>query len=249
MTKDPRRFYVYCYIRSKDSINGPKYSPYYVGKGTGKRTITNRGRSVQTPKDRSLIVYIQEGLTEDEAYSLETYCIGLYGRIDLGTGILRNMSAGGRGAPDVIFSKERRRKISAIHKGAKRSDSHKQILIEARQREGRWKGEKNPKFGGDAVRGELNPMWGKQHSEETRQKIGAKNAVHYGTVEGRLANKLKAQKYLYELIDPAGEVYMTDNLWEFSLQYDLKNSSLHNVVHGKARHHKGWTGKIVQSLR
>jgi hypothetical protein len=34
-----------------------------------------------------------------------------------------------------------------------------------------------------------------------------------------------------------------------SLQYDLKNSSLHNVVHGKARHHKGWTGKIVQSLR
>jgi hypothetical protein len=80
LTKDPRRFYVYCYIRSKDSI------------------------------------------------------------IDLGTGILRNMSAGGRGAPDVIFSKERRRKISAIHKGAKRSDSHKQILREARQREGPMEG-------------------------------------------------------------------------------------------------------------
>jgi hypothetical protein len=179
---------------------------------------------------------MQEGLTEEEAFALERYCIAMYGRVNDGTGILHNRCDGGEGAAGMIVPPERRVQMAAVAK-------------EARQREGRWKGEGNPKFGGDAVRGELNPMWGKEHSEETRKKIGAKNAVHYGTVEGRLANKLKAQKYLYELIDPVGEIHMTDNLWEFSSQYDLKNSSLHNVVHGKARHHKGWTGKIVQSLR
>jgi hypothetical protein len=248
MTKDPRRFYVYCYLRSKDSANGPKYSPYYIGKGSGNRVITNKGRCIQTPKDRSFIAYVQEGLTEDEAYCLEAYCIALYGRVDLGTGILRNMSAGGRGAPEVIFSKERRKKISATHKGKKKSAKQRQFLRELRQKEGRWKGEGNPKFGGDAVRGELNPMWGKEHSGETREKISRRNKAFYNTPEGRRINKLRAQKYLYELIDPDGEVYITDNLWDFSKQYDLTNSSLNKVVNGKAAHHRGWTGRIVERL-
>jgi hypothetical protein len=248
MTKDPRRFYVYCYLRSKDSEHGPKYSPYYIGKGTGNRVINNKGRSVQTPKDRSFIAYVQEGLTDDEAYSLEAYCVALYGRINEGTGILRNIAAGGRGAPEVIFSKERRKKMSSIHKGRKKSVKHRQLLREARQREGRWKGEKNPKFGGDAVRGELNPMWGKEHSGETRQKISTRNKAFYNTPKGKRINKNRALKYLYELIDPAGEVYITDNLWDFSKQYGLTNSSLHKAVTGKALHHKGWTGKIVERL-
>ena len=236
MTKDLRRFYVYAYLRCKDSARAPKYSPYYIGKGNGYRYLSKQGRTVPIPNDRAFIVFMQEGLTEEEAFALERYCIAMYGRVNDGTGILHNRCDGGEGAAGMIVPPERRVQMAAVAK-------------EARQREGRWKGEGNPKFGGDAVRGELNPMWGKEHSEETRKKIGAKNAVHYGTVEGRLANKLKAQKYLYELIDPVGEIHMTDNLWEFSSQYDLKNSSLHNVVHGKARHHKGWTGKIVQSLR
>lgn len=233
--KDPRRFYVYAYLRGKDSANGLQYSPYYVGKGSGNRAFVNR-RTISAPKDKSLIVFIQEGLTEQEAFALERYCIAMYGRISQNTGILHNRCDGGEGTSGAIVPLERRMQMAAISR-------------EARQREGRWKGKGNPKFGGDAMRGELNPMWGRQHSEETRRKISSRIAAHYGTEEGRLANKLKAQKYFYELIDPNGEVYITDNLWEFSLQYGLANSSLSKAVHGKAKQHKGWTGKIMEALR
>lgn len=233
MTKDPRRFYVYAFLRSKDSAHGTKYSPYYIGKGNGHRAFAKKGRTAPVPKDKSFIVFIQEGLTEDEAFALERYCIKMYGRIDIGTGMLRNLCDGGEGSSGMIVPLERRAQMS-------------QVAKEVAERDRRWKGENNPKFGGDAVRGPLNPMWGRQHSEETRKKIGAKAKVFYNTPEGRLANKLKAQKYLYELIDPDGEVYVTENLWEFSKQYNLTNASLNNVVHGKAAHHKGWTGRILE---
>lgn len=236
MTKDPRRFYVYAFLRSKDSAHGSKYSPYYIGKGNGHRAFAKKGRTAPVPKDRSFIVFIQEGLTEEEAFALECYCINMYGRIDIGTGILRNLCDGGEGASGMIVSEEHRARLGAMAK----------ITAE---RDQRWKGENNPKFGGDTLRGELNPMWGRQHSKETKTKIGAKAKVFYNTPEGKLANKLKAQKYLYELIDPMGKVYVTENLWEFSKQYNLTNGSLNKVVHGKAAHHKGWTGRILEKLQ
>ena len=232
MTKDPRRFYVYAYLRSKDSERGVKYSPYYIGKGCGNRCWSNKGRSVPTPKDRAFIVFIQEGLAEEEAFALERYCIAMYGRVDHGMGVLHNRCDGGEGTSGIIVPPERRVQLK-----------------EARQREGRWKGKGNPKFGGDAVRGELNPMWGKEHSEGTRQKIAERRRQYSQTPEGKIMNKLKSQLYLYELIDPDGEVYVTDHLFDFAKQYNLTNGSLNKVIHGKQRQHKGWTGRILEHLK
>ena len=236
MTKDPRRFYVYAYLRSKDSERGVKYSPYYIGKGNGYRYLSKQGRTVPVPNDRAFIVFMQEGLTEEEAFALERYCIAMYGRVNDGTGILHNRCDGGEGSTGMIVPPERRVQMAAVAK-------------EARQREGRWKGKGNPKFGGDAVRGELNPMWGKEHSEETRQKIAERRRNYSQTPEGKVMNKLKSQLYLYELIDPNGEVYVTENLFDFAKQYQLTNSSLNKVIHGKQAHHKGWKGKIIERLR
>jgi hypothetical protein len=235
VTKDPRRFYVYAYLRSKDSERGIKYSPYYIGKGCGYRCLSKTRRTAPTPKDRAFIVFIQECLAEEEAFSLERYCIAMYGRVDDGTGILHNRCDGGEGSSGMIVPPERRVQMAAVAK-------------EARQREGRWKGEGNPKFGGDAVRGELNPMWGRQHSEGTRQKIAERSKQYSQTPKGRAMNRLKAQRYLYELIDPDGEVYVTDNLFNFAKQYNLINSSLNKVAHGKQCTHKGWTVGIVERL-
>ena len=232
MTKDPRRFYVYAYLRSKDSERGVKYSPYYIGKGSGDRCWSNKGRTVPTPKDRAFIVFIQEGLAEEEAFALERYCIAMYGRVDHGMGVLHNRCDGGEGTSGIIVPPERRAQLK-----------------EARQREGRWKGEGNPKFGGDAVRGELNPMWGRRHSEGTRQKIAERAKQYSQTPEGKIMNKLKSQLYLYELIDPDGEVYVTENLFDFAKQYNLTNCSLNKVVHGKQGQHKGWTGRILERLK
>jgi hypothetical protein len=234
--QDLNRFYVYAYLRSKDSEHGKRLTPYYIGKGNGYRAFSRQRRTTPVPKDKAFIVFIQEGLTEKEAFALEKYCIALYGRLDQGKGILRNLCDGGEGSSGMIVSAERRERMAKDSK-------------DARTREGRWRGDKNPKAGGDPVRGDKNPMWGKNHSGTTKSKIGERQRAYRATPEGKIMGKLKGQKYLYELIDPDGEVYVTENLFDFSKQYGLTNASMNKVVNGKSAHHKGWTGRIVEKLR
>lgn len=93
---EDRKFYVYAFLRSVDSIVAPKFTPYYIGKGKGNRAFSRR-RVIARPRNEEYIVFIQENLTEAEAYRLEEYCVSLYGRINNGTGILRNLINGGQG--------------------------------------------------------------------------------------------------------------------------------------------------------
>lgn len=83
--------------------------PRYVGKGNGDRWLIHGRRSTQNKlKDnvlkRTLAVLgeiprvkIHEGLTETGAYSIEVELIKTIGRLDLGTGPLTNLTAGGEG--------------------------------------------------------------------------------------------------------------------------------------------------------
>jgi hypothetical protein len=245
MSKDERRFYVYAYLRSKDSEIGPKLSPYYIGKGQLNRCYGRSGRPVARPKDSSFIVTIQEGLTEDEAFSLESYCINLYGRLDIGTGILHNRTNGGEGRSGYVASEETRRKMS-------RKGPANPLWGRTGKDSARWGKKHTPETRrkiSESNKGENNPNWGKTRSPETCRRIS----------EGQLGNRrgestkqkisLSKAKYLYELTDPDGEVYITDNLFSFSEQYELTNAALHLVVNGKQRQHKGWTGKIVEKLK
>jgi hypothetical protein len=110
-------YYVYVYLRSKASPHGKAGSPYYVGKGKGKRAFVVKRRGAPRPKDSSYIAFIQEGLTEQEALSLEQYCIALYGRVDNGTGCLRNLTDGGEGVSGMSFSDETKARLSVAHTG------------------------------------------------------------------------------------------------------------------------------------
>jgi hypothetical protein len=76
-------FYVYSYLRED-------FSPYYIGKGSGKRAYTKGPKEVKPPKDKTRVKIIKEGLTEQEAFELEKLYILMFGRKDLKTGILRN---------------------------------------------------------------------------------------------------------------------------------------------------------------
>lgn len=231
--QDPRRFYTYAFLRSKDSERGKKGSPYYIGKGSHQRAWTCKGRPAKKPADDRLIVMLRTGLTEDEAFQWEIFYIKHYGRLDLGTGILRNKTDGGQGASGIVIPERAR-----------------QIHRENRQREGRWKGSRNPKAGGDTVRGEKNPMWGRNHAPEAREKMSkTRKQRNQESPERLMVYKQSAQKYLYELIDPSGEVYIAENLFDFSKQHGLSNANLNKVVRGKARHHKGWTGRIIEKLK
>ena len=99
--------YVYAYLREDGT-------PYYIGKGIANRF--KEKHNVPIPPDHC-IEFIETQLTDQEAIQLEIELIAKYGRKDLGTGILRNMTNGGDGVAGRIFTKETRAKISLANKG------------------------------------------------------------------------------------------------------------------------------------
>jgi hypothetical protein len=253
MKKDERRFYVYLWLRSKDSDCAPKFSPYYVGKGCGKRAFEKRGRNIPAPKDNNYIVFVQEGLTEAEAFSLEIYCIQLYGRMDLGTGILRNLTNGGEGGSGIVISEETRRKQSEARLGEKNprwGKSHTQEARDkmARARKGTRHTQETRKKVSLSLIGNKRGL-GRKLTEETKRKMSQSRVGKIHTQKTKNQITHANLTHLYELIDPQGEVYVTDNLSWFSRQHKLHQSGLQQVVNGKRNHHKGWTGRILEKLK
>jgi hypothetical protein len=96
-------FYTYAYLREDGS-------PYYIGKGSGKRlTAKHNGRKrtvIGLPSTEDRIIILKNNLTEDDAFKHEKYMISVFGRKDLGTGILQNRTEGGEGASGHKKSEE-----------------------------------------------------------------------------------------------------------------------------------------------
>jgi hypothetical protein len=115
-------YYVYQYLRSKDSDIAPAGTPYYIGKGKQQRAWDSK-HTISLPSDKSLIVLVAEQLTESEAFELEKLLIEQWGRVDIGTGILRNKTNGGEGSSGLVRSKESNEKTSKSLTGRKRGRS------------------------------------------------------------------------------------------------------------------------------
>ena len=91
-------FYVYAYIRNKDSQTAKAGTPYYIGKGCGNRAWKHcKNDSIHPPIDSTKIIILENNLTELGAFALERRLIKWWGRIDNNTGILRNKTDGGQG--------------------------------------------------------------------------------------------------------------------------------------------------------
>jgi hypothetical protein len=147
-------YYTYAYLR-KDR------TPYYIGKGIGDR-IYSTSRRNNPPKDRSRIIYLKQNLTEEEAFKHEIYMIAVFGRKDLGTGILHNRTNGGEGVSGYVCSEETKRKISEVKKGKTHSE-------ETRRKQSEVK--KGKTHSEETKRKQSEVKKGKTHSEETKRKI------------------------------------------------------------------------------
>jgi len=87
-----KEYYTYAYLREDRT-------PYYIGKGKNDRVYRRNKKDVKPPKDKSKVVFLKQNLTEEEALQHEKYMIAVFGRKDLGTGILHNRTDGGDNPP------------------------------------------------------------------------------------------------------------------------------------------------------
>jgi hypothetical protein len=149
------KFYVYMYLREDGT-------PYYVGKGKGKRAYSPDRTTPRPSKDK--IVFPYTNLTEEESFQREKELIAEYGRKDNGTGILRNLTDGGEGASGVLVSEETRKKISLAGKNPSAE------TIEKRKRA--FAGYKHsPESRAKITEGQLKRFSINPFSDETKKKI------------------------------------------------------------------------------
>ncbi len=116
-------YYTYAYLREDGT-------PYYIGKGKGYRVYDKHNRTSPPPKNRNRIIFLKQNLTEEEAFKHEIYMIAVFGRKDLGTGILRNLTSGGDGCSGLIQTEEHRKKISKANRGRVMSMKNRQKVSE-----------------------------------------------------------------------------------------------------------------------
>lgn len=161
----PPEFYVYAYIRTKNSNTSKAGTPYYIGKGFDNRAYAHTKKErTQTPKNHSRIIILESGLTEIGALALERRMIRWYGRKDLKTGILENHTDGGEGVSGFIRSKESNKKVSVANKGKVPWNKgltgiQTQTKESNLKRSKKLKGRPCPNKG--KMSGENNPMYGK----------------------------------------------------------------------------------------
>jgi len=219
-------YYTYAYLREDGT-------PYYIGKGKGSRINSPNRRLKLPPKERRL--FLKQNLTEGEAFKHEIYMIFMFGRKDLGTGILLNMSNGGEGNSGHIATEETRNKMRVSHKGKVFSYNHRKKIGEANKRRTLSQETKNKISKSNK---------GKKLSEENKRKLCEANIGNQYS-KGKITSnstKLKLRQALigsWKITFDDGRIILDKfSIREFCKEYEYDRKSIYNVMIGKSKKHK-----------
>lgn len=167
-------FYTYLWLREDGT-------PYYVGKGTGRRAFIPKYHGVPVPSRDRIIV--QEHPSEVDAFEAEKFMIAYYGRKDIGTGVLRNLTNGGDGCSGLRHSEAFKQKTRNRMLGNSYTLGMKLSQEFCKKQSERLKGNKlslgshpneaTRKKLREAHLGKPSGMLGKTQTESTRRKIAA----------------------------------------------------------------------------
>lgn len=179
------RFYVYAYLRSSDSNTAKAGTPYYIGKGTGKRAWVKH-KFVHVPSDKSKIVILENNLSNIGACALERRYIRWFGKKTDGSGILINSLDGGDGAIGPK-SKETRLKMSKAQIGKKHTKESK-LKIAASAKTQKHSEETKTKISASKI--------GIKKSEETKEKMSnsKKNIPRSEETRAKISATLKKKR-------------------------------------------------------
>lgn len=117
------QFYAYIYFDPRPEKN---CEPIYVGKGHLARYVQHTIKSANIILERKIAkmkilglqphIEIFNAESEEHAFQMEIDFIAKFGRIDLGTGSLCNLTRGGDGVAGYVFTDKIRVKISESRK-------------------------------------------------------------------------------------------------------------------------------------
>jgi hypothetical protein len=219
-----KEYYTYAYLREDRT-------PYYIGKGKKNRAHRVSGRRIKPPKDKSRIILLKQNLTEKEAFKHEIYMIAVFGRKDLGTGILHNRTDGGEGSSGSprFFTEEHKQKLRTYAKD-------REVTQETREKIGRKL--KNRKFSQETRDKMSNSKKGVPHTKEHNEKIRKSNYER---------PKESFRRYVYTFISPNGEITETTDVINFCKEHGLTHSKVCATSRGLQSHHKGW--KVFRRLK
>jgi len=243
-------YYVYAYL-------DPQGTPFYVGAGHGKRDtrhtwLCQRKKKQDCPRFykklrkmlrqgiQPTIIRIAENLPKEEAFrKWEPFFIAAVGRLNLDTGPLCNLTAGGDGFRSLLRSEEHRRKIREaarrrIDNGefdtSKFSFKGHVHSVEARQklrddRTGKARSEGTRQKMSEATKGRASAT--KVQSKKEKERRDAKNII--GLLDAYLTSPRRTARQIEEVLATGphdgkrfrGTRWM-DNRWYAQIQIDGK---------------------------